>query len=199
MESDITQRVLERISQKREYKKQFTDLINEFESKFEAFNPVKNCFEISACFTSGKGDAKKKLLENGLISKHWLRDYETRNGKLKNDFQGLYVFVSGDVPFYVGISRGVIGRIDQHLKGRSHNTSTLAYNIGIIRHELISGKKYTGTRDGFDFVSGVEPAKEFLRKQKIALIHIENTEELYLFEIFCAMKLRCWLNSFETH
>lgn len=199
MGTDIDEKVIKHINQKRVYKKEFVGLINEFESKFEAFNPVKNCFEISSYFASGKTDAKRKLLQDGFLSKLWLRDYKTRNGKVKNDFQGLYVFVSGEVPIYVGISKGVIGRIDQHLKGRSHNTSTLAYNIGIVRHELISGKKYSSTRHGFDFVTGVEPAKEFLRKQKLAWIHIDNAEELYLFEIFCAMKLHCWLNRFGTH
>lgn len=181
------------------YKRTFSDLIAEFEAKFLAFNPIENCFEIEQYFAKGKADAKKKLIADGVLNKEWLRNYETRNGKVKNDFQGLYVFLNHETPFYVGISKGVIGRIDQHLKGRSHHTSTLAYNIGIIRHELMTGTKYSGTRRAFDFTTCVEPAKEFLRKRKLAWLPIENAEELYLFEIFCSMKFQCWLNRFETH
>jgi hypothetical protein len=75
----------------------------------------------------------------------------------------------------------------------------LAYNIGLIRHQILNGEEYTGRRKEFDFNNNVTPAKDFLFKQKIAFLPIENSEELYLFEIFCAMKLGCWLNKFETH
>lgn len=142
---------------------------------------------------------KKKLLLDGKVKSEWCRDYLTKNGNTKNDFKGLYVFVHEDSAIYAGISKGVIGRIFQHTKGRSHNTSTLAFNIGLIRHEIITGKKYTGGRKDFNFVADVEPAKEFLMKQKIAFLNIDDTQELYLFEVYVAMKLQIWLNKFDTH
>lgn len=86
-------------------------------------------------------------------------------GETKKDFQGIYVFVHDRTPFYIGISKGVIGRIIQHTKGHSHHTSTLAYNIGLIRYEIEKGHKYIGGRKEFDFKADVAPAKEFLLKQ----------------------------------
>ena len=45
------------------------------------------------------------------------------------DFRGCYVFVDGTRPFYVGISKKVIERVRQHLRGRTHFEATLAYRM----------------------------------------------------------------------
>ena len=39
---------------------------------------------------------------------------------LEKDFSGWYVFLDGEKPIYVGISRSVIARIRQHLRGKTH-------------------------------------------------------------------------------
>lgn len=196
---EIEQKILEKILVKRPYKKTFIDVINEFENKFNQFNPFENNFDIHIYFEKGEATAKKLLLKDKILDEKWLRPYKTKTGKIIMDFPGLYVFINDKTPFYVGISKNVVSRILQHLKGKSHHTSTLAYNIGLIRHELITGLPHAGTRDEFSFIDGVEPVKLFLRKQRLAWIPIMNAEELYLFEIFCSMKMGCWLNKFETH
>ena len=201
MDNELEIQILEEIRGRRDFTKSFSDLVNSFETKFNNFDPVSNSFEIGKYFGSGIGQvaATKKLIADGKIKSEWLRNYQTKKGKTKNDFMGLYVFVNDDLPFYVGISKGVIGRIFQHIKGHSHNTSTLAYNIGLIRFKLLTGQQHMGSRKELNFRSEVHPVKEFLLKQKIALLPIDNHEELYLFEIFCSMKLQTVLNKFETH
>lgn len=201
MEAELEKSLLEKIMHRQEHEISFADLVNSFEKKLADFNPVSNSFELAKYFKpkNGKVQVTKKLIEDGVIQKEWLREYKTKNGKLKKDFKGLYVFLSGDIPFYVGISKGVIGRIVQHLKGHSHYNSTLAYNISLHRHELLNGEKYTGKRNEFDFKSKVTPSKEFLLKQRIAVLPVKNDIELYLFEVYCAMQLQCSLNKFETH
>jgi predicted GIY-YIG superfamily endonuclease len=186
------QKIIEQVTKPREISKSFWDIVNEFESKFSEFNPIDNCFEIKDYFGKdlGKTSAKNKLIKDNKIKEKWL------DGK---DFMGIYVFIHERSPFYVGISKGIIGRITQHIKGRTHNTSTLAYKIGLIRYKLLNGKEYNGNRKDLNFETEVEPIKGFLLKQKIALYHIENPEELYLFETFCSMKLKTCLNVFETH
>ena len=51
----------------------------------------------------------------------------------KNDFAGVYVFMSSEpssVPFYVGITRTVLNRIrNNHIGGKSHNTATLRFQL----------------------------------------------------------------------
>jgi hypothetical protein len=37
-----------------------------------------------------------------------------------NDFSGCYILVREGKPFYVGISRGVVARLLQHAKGKTH-------------------------------------------------------------------------------
>jgi hypothetical protein len=196
---EIETQLLTRILAKRPYETTFLNLINEFEAKFNYFNPLQNNFEILKYFERGEKTAKMLLKHDGLIDGSWLRSYKTKRGNIKMDFSGLYVFMNGNSPFYVGISKNVVGRVIQHLKGKSHHTSTLAYNIGLLRHELITGMPHTGTRNDFNFADGVEPEKQFLFKQRLAWIPIVSPEELYLFEIFCAMKMECWVNKFETH
>src|SRR5229473_7359170 len=44
----------------------------------------------------------------------------------RDDFSGCYVLLRAGKPFYVGISRGVVGRIRQHGKGTTHSDASLA-------------------------------------------------------------------------
>jgi predicted GIY-YIG superfamily endonuclease len=201
IETQFEQKILEKIKVKRTFPFAFHELTNTFEDKFSKFNPTVNCFDIADYFAEGSGQvsARQKLIADNKIKVNWLREYETKKGNIKIDFSGLYVFINDKTPFYVGISKGVIGRIFQHTKGHNHNTSTLAYNIGLLRYELLTGKKYLGERKELNFKTEVEPVKQFLLKQKIAFLHIDNPEELALFEIFCSMKLKTILNKFETH
>ncbi len=198
----IEEQIITAIKVERPLQKTFGELVVDFESKYSDFNPIVNSFDICDYFGTGTGKvaATKKLIKDGKVKEEWLRNYETKNGnQKKEDFKGLYIFLNKDKPFYVGISKCVIGRIFNHTKGHSHNTSTLAYNIGLIRYEIMTGRKHTGNRNDLNFKTEVEPIKEFLLKQRIAFLPIENDEELYLFEIFCSMKLKTILNKFETH
>lgn len=197
----IENQILDEIKQKRPCAATFEDLINGFKKKLDDFNPTDNCFEIEKYFGEGMGKAGavRKMLADGKINPEWLKDKNNDEVEIKNDFKGLYVFIHDKTPIYVGISKGVIGRILQHTKGHSHYSASLAYQIGKIRYNASNPEAYTGGRKDFDFRTQVAPVKEFLMKQKIAFLPINNNEELYLFEIYVAMELKTWLNNFETH
>lgn len=201
MEFNLETKLLSTIRRKQVYKTSFSELVSSFDKKLSAFNPAAKSFELQKYFVEGQGQVRvtRHLVADNIIQESWLREYQTKKGKTKKDFKGLYVFLHKKTPIYVGISKGVIGRILQHLKGHSHHTSTLAYGIGLVRYEILRGEKYSGIRKQFKFKDDVGPAKEFLRKQRVAFIPIANDAELYLFEIYCAMQLGCWLNKFETH
>ena len=134
-----------------------------------------------------------------VIPKGWVKEYKTKGGRSKFDFKGLYVFLHEEKPFYVGISKGVIGRMIQHVKGKSHYTSTLAFMIGKKHYELREGKEFNDGRKKLVFETDVEPIKDFLLKQKVAFINIENDDELALFEIYCSLQFGTYLNTFKTH
>ena len=141
--------IIKIITQKYNFEKTFEDIVNKFENKFSSLDLLKLSFDIEKYFNTGCGLAlaRIKLLKDMKIKEEWLREYRTKDGKPKYDFKGLYIFLNKNIPFYVGISKGVISRIMQHIKGHSHNNSTLAYNISLINYELKNSEKYKGSRD----------------------------------------------------
>ena len=114
------------------------------------------------------------------------------------DFPGCYVFIDGEKPVYVGISRGVIKRLVQHLNYDSHYSASLVYRMASEKytHEM---KRDQAMKDE-QFRSVFFSAQERLRSMKIAFVEIDNDLELYVFEVFASMKLDTdtW-NTFRTH
>ena len=116
----------------------------------------------------------------------------------KKDFSGCYVFLKEKTPFYVGISRRLVGRLHQHGVAETRFGASLAYLMAsqkmphkMKRDEAMADPKF---RKVFD------RARSRIRKSSVAFIEIENQLELYLFEPYCAMKLGTgeW-NTFKTH
>ena len=176
----------------------FEELVDHFEKKLGILKPEMNSFFVRSFFGTGIGakGSLKRLLQEKKIKEKWIINHPTKKG-----FKGVYIFVREDKPFYVGISRGVIGRIQQHVKGKSHFTASLAYKIA---RELYDKNAIKGpipknvTRDNFDFMNEVPPIQEYLMNQRIAMLAIDNDDELALFEIFCSMKLGTRLNTFKN-
>jgi len=114
------------------------------------------------------------------------------------DFPGCYVFIDGDKPIYVGISRGVIKRLVQHLNFDSHYSASLVYRMASddYPHEM---KRDQSMKDE-QFKAVFFSAQERLRQMKVAFVEINNDLALYLFEVFASMKLDTdtW-NTFRTH
>ena len=51
---------------------------------------------------------------------------------MNEDFPGCYLLIEGTRPIYVGISRGVLKRLRQHVLGNTHYDASLAYRIAEI-------------------------------------------------------------------
>ena len=113
------------------------------------------------------------------------------------DFRGCYVFADGTRPFYVGISKKVIERVRQHLRGRTHFEATLAYRMA----ERGTAKRTRAVNMSDPaFSERFERQKKRLARSQVAFVEVSNPLELYLFEVYAAMALGTgrW-NSFETH
>ena len=121
---------------------------------------------------------------------------------LDYDPSGCYVLIDEGRPVYVGISRGVIKRLRDHIRGSDHMVATLAYRIAAnpqpSRKDGISGY---ARHQISDTVPGVAQLSYGL---STGFVEITNPLELYLFEPFCAMELDTgfdtggW-NTFMTH
>ena len=114
------------------------------------------------------------------------------------DFPGCYVFLDAGRPVYVGISRGVIKRLIQHLNFESHYSTSLVYRMASEEYPHEMRRDQAMKDDQFRAV--FLAAQTRLREMKIAFIEVDNDLELYLFEVYAAMKLDTdtW-NTFRTH
>lgn len=117
---------------------------------------------------------------------------------LSHDFQGCYVLLDESGPVYVGISRSVIQRLIQHVKGKTHFDASLAYRMAAFNcsHDMSRGEAMKNP----GFLQFFTEARQRLVAMKVAFVEIDNHLELYLFEVYCSMALDTaqW-NSFKTH
>lgn len=115
-----------------------------------------------------------------------------------SDFSGCYVMLDGGRPIYVGISRNVIGRLRQHLLGKTHYEATLAYAMAQDRRPTKGTRNEVMGKPEFRMV--FDHVQMDLRKMSVASIEIDNPVELYLFEAYAALSLHTWeWNTFRTH
>jgi predicted GIY-YIG superfamily endonuclease len=106
----------------------------------------------------------------------------------KTDFPGCYEFIDEERPMYVGISRGVIKRLVQHLNFESHYTASLVYRMAIEKYP--HGMKRDQAMKNDQFKVQFWLAQEKLRKTSVAFIEINNDLELYIFEVMAAIHLQ---------
>lgn len=113
------------------------------------------------------------------------------------DFSACYVLIN-DAPFYVGISRKLIQRLRDHVRGTDHGTATLAHTMAV-RESGYRGPRSAAGEDAA-YAEAFKRAKDRLTKGKVAFVEIESPVELYLLEVYAAMQLDTseW-NSFATH
>ena len=117
---------------------------------------------------------------------------------LAADFSGCYVLLEGEQPVYVGISRKVLSRLRQHLRGKTHFDASLVYAVAQRRCPT-PGPRDAAMRSPV-FQHAFAAAQSYLRTLRVAFIEIENPLELYVFEAYAAMNLGThkW-NTFRTH
>jgi hypothetical protein len=117
---------------------------------------------------------------------------------LARDFSGVYVLVEKGTPIYVGISRGVLGRLIQHCRGRTHYDASLAYLIAKKKQPHSTHRAKAMVEPAF--LAAFNEAQGFLRSLDVAFVEITCPVELALFEMYAALELRTaeW-NSFRTH
>ena len=117
---------------------------------------------------------------------------------LETDFPGCYVLMEGERPIYVGISKSVLQRLRQHVRGTTHFDASLAYRIAA--RNMPHNNTRSRAMEEEEFKEQFDSAKTYLRGLNVAFVKINNPLLLYIFEPYCAMKFDTsdW-NTFETH
>lgn len=117
---------------------------------------------------------------------------------LQGDFPGCYVLIDRGKPIYVGISKNVLQRLRQHVRGTTHFDASLAYRIAAQRmpHRHTRAK----AMEADEFKAQFDTAKMYLRSLQVAYVKIINPLALYVFEPYCAIRFDTseW-NTFEAH
>lgn len=117
---------------------------------------------------------------------------------LTGDFAGCYVFLDAHRPIYVGISRSVLGRLRQHLCGKTHFDASLAYRMA--KREMPTRLKRSEAMQDAAFRQVFDERQLYLRGLQVSFIPMHNDLEIYLFEAFCAIELDTFeWNTFRTH
>ena len=121
---------------------------------------------------------------------------------LVHDPSGCYVLMDERRPVYVGISRGVIKRLRDHVRGSDHLVATLAYRIAATQYP--HGRTAAQAMRDTEFHMRFQESRNYLTRLSTAFVEIANPVELYLFEPYCAMELdtgidRGGWNTFVTH
>jgi len=118
------------------------------------------------------------------------------------DFAGCHVLFDGDRPIYVGISKRVFQRLNDHVKGDDHLTATLVYHMA--KHHHPHGMTAASAMADPVFSERFKAKQEYVASLTAGFVAIPNPFELYLFEPYAAMKLATgkdnggW-NTFITH
>ncbi len=116
----------------------------------------------------------------------------------QTDLGGCYVLLDRSKPFYVGISRQVISRLAQHVKGKTHFSASLAYRMACNdhKHSMCRAKAMADP----SFLRWFHIAQGKLLSMDVATVEITNDLELYLFEAYACLELgTADYNSFRTH
>jgi len=148
--------------------------------------------------------ARLKENMNSAFPASWIRERGVGQATLlqrlhrEKDFSGCYVFVENKEPLYVGISRGVVGRLFQHLTSNNHFSGSLAYYIAKRQNDPGGTREQNMTDAAFRTL--FEDSQRRLEQCTVATVEITNAVELHLFEVYAAMELGTGeFNTFRTH
>ena len=118
--------------------------------------------------------------------------------ELSDDLKGIYVFIEKKKAIYVGISRSVLKRISQHVKGSSHNSASLAYKIAQIETAIIASRKEA--MRNYKFKKAFDDAQKRILKCEFAILELEDDNLLYMLELVAAIRFDTEeYNSFRPH
>jgi predicted GIY-YIG superfamily endonuclease len=161
-------------------------VFNKIPLLFEEFEQT-NFYTVESLKVSTKANIRSELMNN--FPSNYFDDENT------TDFSGMYVFYHDDIPFYVGISRKVLNRLNQHLKGKSHFNATLAHKLcrKLFPNEINTRSEFHNSKS-----KEISQVQDFLSKCKLKIFPVVDPNELYLLEVYTSLELGSTFNDFKT-
>ncbi len=118
---------------------------------------------------------------------------------------GIYLFVDGKTPIYVGQSRNLRNRLANHCRPSSgHNSASLAFNMAKCQYKAqhtrkVLPKTRAKIESDADFEQLFTVAKLSLNEMEVRWIEVKPAELRTVLEVYIAVLLGTKYNSFETH
>jgi hypothetical protein len=119
--------------------------------------------------------------------------------------KGIYVFVENNCPIYVGRSKNIRNRFDQHCRNSSdHNSAPFAFNLAKEKYENKFGSTKGTSRKELSIIPAFSELfgneKKRVSKMRIRMMEIDDPVAQTIFEVYAALKLNTTkYNDFDTH
>jgi hypothetical protein len=119
--------------------------------------PINNCThtfeELTATVIPKHFERLRKAMASPLVASTFVGPKTATKSLLatlgrSTDFPGCYVFIDKDRPVYVGISRGVLKRLVQHLNIDSHYSASLVYKMASEGKMFLCSKAASSNESG---------------------------------------------------
>lgn len=121
-----------------------------------------------------------------------------RERKTNDEISGLYIFYKNNKACYIGISNTIIRRIKQHMCGKTHFESTLAYNIVTVNIKSKESKTREEIyRENEKLIREIQ--REMRDEWSIKIIPETGPYERHFFEVYLATRMQTHWNCFDTH
>ena len=149
------------------------------------------------CWQVMKNISTPGYLKNSLIALVG-QDYNGRTSKAKvnNDFKGIYLFVKGETPVYVGISRRACERIRGHFARNSKNSSSWIY--AMLKEKV--GADEVSSWDQQRLSNEIKEYRtEYFEDLRLTACLVHDSYILHMAEAFAAVQFKTKWNSFKTH
>jgi len=132
------------------------------------------------------------------------KELKSRNDLGNIPTKGIYVFYENGNPIYVGRSKGIKERVQQHSRPSSgHNTAPFAFNLAKEAAErkgidINKNRKQLEKNPHFSNLFG--EAKERVSRMSVQIIEVNDPIPQTLFEVYAAVALKTTkYNDFDTH
>ena len=149
-----------------------------------------------------KFNKKIKVIKKHIVNRQTVQEVLTNPKKNIPPKSGAYFFYNTEENkiVYIGISRNIKSRLQQHINHKSSLSASLAY---LMAKDELKNKTVTEIKACFEKTNSEKNCRKKhqnkIKQFKVAFHEFDNNFELALFEIYASIKLESKWNSFKTH
>ena len=198
---DQYQSVIDELINQRELEENFEEIIDDLKNSKSLYLESWKKYKVCDLFAW----ADDKLLNNfdaaKVFKEYEVRTYKNREGNIKKDSSGIYVFWVDSKPAYIGRSHRLMRRIKDHVSCSNRNTSSFGHGISKLIYKHDNPKQ----RIPKDILKTDKRCRDIVRNYikslEVSFYYVspQQEERLYLLELYLSMRYRTVMNRFKPH